>query len=308
MKRQLSQQEIDSLFQTGAAKDGAAESTVSFDFKRLDRIPKAQLSAIHHLHETFVRTFGTSLSAYLRSFVTGSLISVEQLPFSEFAEGLQSPTCIMYLSMLPYEGHTFVELTPALIAPILELILGSTGKLQTALDREMTEVEKDLIESFFHVLAQDLRETWKPVAAIGFGFTPIETKPQMSGRFAPAEAVVALGIELRIGETAGMINIAIPSITLKMMGQRFDQQWTSHKTSDPAVEQAIKERLLKALRVSVDCELRETIRLRDLLELAPGQIFKRGAELGPLDILVNGFPRFKAIVAQEQHKRVAMLQ
>ncbi len=310
IKHQLSQQEIDSFFQSAGTKEKGPDAAVPFDFRRLDRIPKSQIGAIHHLHETFVRTLSSSLSAYLRSFVSGSLISVEQLPYTDFAEALTSPTCMAYFGMQPYEGHSLIEVNPSLIAPILELVLGSNEKVVAELNREMTEVEQELIEGFFQILAHDLRETWKPVVEMDFAINSVETRPQLSGRFAPTEAVVAIAIELRIGDSAGMINVAIPSITLKMIGQRFDQQWTVHKSANPAIEMAIKRNLSRQLQVTVDCELAgETISLRDFLSLAPGDLLQGGAVLeGPASIVVNGVPKFQAALETEGNRLVAVIQ
>ena len=57
----------------------------------------------------------------------------------------------------------------------------------------------------------------------------VETEPQLLHLLAPNEAVVAIGVEIRIGETVGMMNIAMPSIIIKMMRQKFDQQWSVRK-------------------------------------------------------------------------------
>src|ERR1035438_515520 len=103
MNRQLTQQEIDAVFQNikGRAEDPATKA-VSFDFRRPDRIAKSQVRAIHLLHENFVRNLASSLSAYLRSYMTVNLISVEQLSYGEFLEGLPSPTRLVSLSSLPF--------------------------------------------------------------------------------------------------------------------------------------------------------------------------------------------------------------
>jgi flagellar motor switch protein FliM len=311
LKHQLSQHEIDSFFQASSPEREVASSpAVQFDFRRLDRIPKAQVSAIYHLHEAFVRTLASSLSAYLRQFVSGSLISVEQLPYSEFAEALQSPTCMAYLAMQPYEGHTLIEVNPALILPILDLVLGGDGKVTVDPHREMTEVEQSLIEGFYQIVVHDLRETWKPIVAVDFSIGSIETTPQVAGRFAATEAVVAIAIELRIGENVGMVNVAIPSITLKMMGERFDQQWTVHKSENPVTEAAIKRRLVRNLRVTVDCELAgPSLRIQDILNLAPGQVLGNlpGFD-GPMDILVNGVSKFKGTLGSPGKGLMAVIQ
>jgi flagellar motor switch protein FliM len=62
LSRELSQQEIDAVFQN--MTDRKRESpAVKFDFRRPDRIPKSQVRAIHLLHDTFVRNLVSSLSA-----------------------------------------------------------------------------------------------------------------------------------------------------------------------------------------------------------------------------------------------------
>ena len=73
----------------------------------------------------------------------------------------------------------------------------------------------------------------------------METEPQLLHLLAPNEAVVSIGIEVRIGETVGMMNIAMPSIVIKMMRQKFDQQWSVRKTHASEAEQ---RRVLRVLR------------------------------------------------------------
>jgi flagellar motor switch protein FliM len=310
VKHQLTQQEIDSVFDAAAGAHAAStDSVVPFDFRRLDRIPKSRVGAIHFLHDAFVRSLSSSLTVYLRSLVSGSLISVEQLPYSDFTETLPTPTCLVYLSMDPYQGHALIEVNPTLIGPILDLVLGGNGKVKTELGREITEVEKLLMEGFFQVVTHDLREIWKPVAAINFAGSAIETSPQLSGRFVPSEAVVAIAMELRIGENVGMVNLVIPSITLKTVGQRFDQQWTSNRTENPATEIAIKRKLSRELKVTLECVYsRNTILMKDLLSLSVGKILTLGPAFDEnWDILVNGTPKFRGTVRVSPKNQLAVV-
>ena len=70
MKKVLSQEEIDAVFQ-GTSADTTKEVTpdvASFDLSHLDRIPKSQLRAIHLVHENFVRNLASQpvgVSAFL---------------------------------------------------------------------------------------------------------------------------------------------------------------------------------------------------------------------------------------------------
>jgi flagellar motor switch protein FliM len=312
LKHQLSEQETDSLFDVAAnahpSDDGGA---IPFDFRRLDGIPKSQVGAIQCLHETFVRTLTSSLTIYLRTFVSGSLISVEQLPYSDFAKALANPACLVYLSMEPYEGHALIEVSPILIAPILDLVLGGSGKINIEMDREITEVEKALLEGFFQLLIHDLRETWKPVVALSFAAGVIETKPQPSGGFVPSEAVVAVAMEVRIGEAVGMVSLALPAITLKTMGQKFDQQWTPQRAENPATELVIKRRLARDLEVTVECEYSgATINMKDFLNLAPGEVFALGAAFDEtVDVLINGTTKFRgALAVSPKNSRTVVIE
>src|SRR5208337_4637182 len=123
LNRQLSQQEIDVVFQRMQDRRHKTPA-IKFDFRRPDRIPKSQVRAIHMLHDTFVRNLVTSLSAYLRSYLTVNLVSVEQLSYAEFLDGLPSPTCMVSLGLSPYDGNGVLELNPSLVFPILEMLLG----------------------------------------------------------------------------------------------------------------------------------------------------------------------------------------
>jgi len=65
-----------------------------------------------------------------------------------------------------------------------------------------------------------------------------------------------------------MMNIAMPSIVIKMMRQKFDQQWSVRKTHASEAEQ---RRVLRVLR-QASCGWRAhggpTLSVRDLLDCA----------------------------------------
>lgn len=310
-KRALSQQEIDDYFQNSGKTESAPTETEAtpFDFRRLDRIPKSQVSVVHFLHEAFVRTLASSLSVYLRSYVSGNLISVEQLPFADFVDALQSPTCTVYLTMQPYEGHCLVEINNSLLAPILDSVLGGNGKIKIELNREITDVEETMLETFFKIIAHDLVEAWRTVVQIDFAVDALERKPQLSKRIARNEAVVAISIELNIGETVGMINLAIPSITLKMMSQRFDQQWSVRKSVSPEIEGMIARRMSDQLHVNTELALLgATLTLSDLMAMKPGDVLELGIPFdGKATVRVNGYTAFKGdLVAVDETRSLVV--
>jgi flagellar motor switch protein FliM len=304
LSRQLSQQEIDAVFQNMQDRKPGAPAA-RFDFRRPDRIPKSQVRAIHLLHDTFVRNLVSSLSAYLRSYLTVNLVSVEQLSYSEFLDGLPSPTCMVSLGLRPYDGNGVLELNPSLVFPILEMLLGGTGRQSFNIQRDITEIEQKLLDGLIRIILNDLHEAWKGVTSVEFTVESMETEPQLLHLLAPNEAVVAIGVEVRIGEAVGMMNIAMPSIVIKMMRQKFDQQWSVRKTHASQSEQNRILRILRGASLTIEGRLEgPTLTVEDLLELGDGHLitFDYPVERS-IELTVNGTPRFIGHVVAAGRKR-----
>src|SRR5438270_10193518 len=151
--RVLTQEEIDDVFRNlrDTPEEDPAKKAIPYDFRRPDRIAKDQLRAIHLLHENFARTLAASLSAYLRAYVAVNLVSVEQLSFMEFSQCLPSPTCLVALGMKPFEGSAVLELNPALVFPIIEMLLGGSTKSLLKVNREITEIEQSVLDGIFRI-------------------------------------------------------------------------------------------------------------------------------------------------------------
>jgi flagellar motor switch protein FliM len=312
MSRQLSQQEIDAVFEKNKRSDHDVpfDRSEPFDFRRPDRIAKSQLRAIHLLHEAFARNLASSLSAYLRSYMTVNLISVEQLSYGEFLEGLASPSCIVSLSLKPYDGNALIEINPSLVFPILEIILGGRGKTSETKRREITEIEQHLLDTLFRIILNDLKEAWKSVAVINFKIEAIATEPQMVQILSPMEAVVAIAIEIRVGESSGTLNVAIPAINIKMIGQKFEQQWMLRKTDPTQAEQTRMLTLLHNSMVRMDARLEgPRLKVRDLLDLELGDCLKFDYLIEKdLQCLMNGRLKFQGHIIDHHHKRALIVK
>jgi flagellar motor switch protein FliM len=311
--RVLSQEEIDSVFRNLrdlSVDDDPALRAQPYDFRRPDRIAKDQLRAIHLLHENFARSLGSSLSAYLRAYAVVNLVSVEQLSFIEFSQCLPSPSCMISLSMRPYDGNAVLEINPTLVFPILEMLLGGPGKGTAKPDREVTEIEQSILESLYRIILNDLRAAWHQVCALDFKVEAFETEPQLLQILAPNEAVVAISMEVRIGESAGMMNLGIPSIIIKMLRQKFDQQWSVRRTEATEEEHARLLRLIKPSEMMMEARLRgPTLSVQDLVRVEPGHVLTFDHPLDkPIDLLINGRLKFRGHVVGAGRKRAVHIE
>jgi flagellar motor switch protein FliM len=312
--RVLSQDEIDNVFKKlkeGAdADEDPAKKAQVYDFRRPDRIAKDQLRAIHILHENFARSLASSFSAYLRAYVAVNLVSVEQLSFMEFTQCLPSPTSLIALGMKPFDGTAVLEINPSLVFPILEMLLGGSGKVATKIVREVTEIEQSILEGLIRIILQDLRNAWHAVATMEFSIEAHETEPQLLQFLAPNEAVVAISMEVKIGDAAGMMNIGIPSIIVKMLRQKFDQQWSVRKSEATQDEHARMLRLIRPANFLLDARLNgPTMGVATLLDLTEGDVVAFDYPMDrPVDITINGKLKYRGEVVTTGRKRAFQVQ
>ncbi len=262
MSTQLSQDEIDRLFRSrsGQGEGGGSPESVAapYDFRRPDRIPKEQLRSIHLMHDFLARNLASSLGAYLRAYVTVSLVSVEQISFGEFLQYLPTPTCISSVAMPQMDGSAVLEINPTLVVPMLDILLGGSGKVTESEPRELTEIEQSIVEGVLRIILQDLRTAWAPVAMIDFKVDAVETQPQLMQILSSNEAIVAIGFEIIMGESRGMMNFGVPSILVKMVGQKFEQQWSIRRRSSAEADHGRMREMAKSARVQVGAQISGT--------------------------------------------------
>jgi flagellar motor switch protein FliM len=285
--------------------DDPSKRAQAYDFRRPDRIAKDQLRAIQLLHENFARSLASSLSAYLRAYVAVNLIAVEQLSFMEFSQCLPSPSCLVSLGLRPYEGNAVLELNPGLVFPIIEMLLGGGTRTALKINREITEIEQSVLDGMFRITLQDLKTAWHPVTPLEFTIEAHETEPQLLRILAPNEAVVAVSLEVKIGENSGMMNIGIPSIVVKMLRNKFDQQWSIRKSESTENEQARVLRLVGQAQMRLDGRLNgPTMRVEDLMDIQNDDVLTFDYPVGRLvDLTVNGKLKYRGRVVGSGRKR-----
>jgi flagellar motor switch protein FliM len=308
MDRVLTQSEIDNAFNAAHEHDAAPlplEEAQPYNFCRTDRIAKDQIRTIHLLHENFARSMASSLSAYLRSYVVVNLISVEQLAFVEFTQSLPSPTCIVAMSMKPYDSSAVLEMNPSLVFPLLEMLLGGSAKAPKKMDREITEIEQSILDGLLRVILHDLESAWTAIAPMQFTIDNHETEPQLLQVLAQNEAVVAISIEIRIGENSGMMNLGIPSILVKMLRQKFDHLRTVRKAQSSDEEHARVLRLIRPAAMHLDARLEgPTVPMKTLLDLQSGDVLVFDHPVHrPIDLWVNGKLKYERAVVASGSKR-----
>lgn len=309
----LSQEEIDNVFQlmsSSAVPVRNQNVATPYDFRRPDRIPKDQLREIHLLHENFCRNVAGSLSAYLRAGVTVSLISVLQLSYAEFLQSFPSPTSICILSLKPFDGKGVLELNPSIVFPIIEILLGGQANQANTPTRETTEIEQSILEGVLRLITRDLRDAWSGVAQFELAVEKMETEPQLVQTLSANEAVVAIAIEIRVGECSGLLNFGIPAGVVKPLRQRFDHRWNTRQSEPSQDELARLKRLTAQAAMEVSAEIAgPVISLKSLLGMQVGDTIALDYPVNrPVQLSINGKPKYHGRIANQDGKKAVQIE
>jgi len=107
-----------------------------------------------------------------------------------------------------------------------------------------------------------------------------------------------------------MMNIAMPSIVIKMMRQKFDQQWSLRKTNASQTEQFRILRFLRDASLALEARLTgPTLTVHDLLGLEEGQLLTFDYPVGrAVDLEVNGGRKFSGHVVSTGKKRAFQIE
>jgi len=278
-----------------------------YDFKRPERVSKDQMRALQTLHEAFARNFGASLSGFLRTIVEVKVATCEQMTYSEFISGLPNPTSFNLIEADGLDGQICLEISPLIIYPIIDRLLGGNSADLFIPQRPTTAIENRLIGNVNARGLSALAEAWSAVRKLEFRVGATESNPQLVQIVPPNEVVIVIGFELKMTNRAGTMNLCIPYNAIEsLMEELSNQSWFAQAKGQHENE-SIKQ-ISKALGragLGVQALLAETtITLQDLLVMRPGDIIStERAAAKPVVICVEGERKFLADVGQHRGNR-----
>ena len=314
MQNPLSQNEIDSLFAAAQPKRKSELTAQSKSVERCDLSKSKALSAelvraVNTLHESFARRLSDSLGTYLRTACEMSLISVEQLRYSEFLGGIPDRSYLATLRMLPIDAGSLVLLDLSLVFPIVDLALGGSGGDVTE-PRDTTEIEDQIIETAISFIARDLQSSWAPVVALDIQFDQRQPLSQSHALMLANERILSLNFEIRLLDVHGALKIALPAVvanallrklaTPGSLGERIPSRNTRRK---------IRESLLESYFLA-DLSLPPSpLTVRELLNIEPNYVLVLPTRADkPVQLNIAGRQMFDAHPVRKGSRKGARIE
>jgi flagellar motor switch protein FliM len=288
------------------ARRGQAEIR-DYDFKRPERVSKDQMRALESLHEGFARNFGAALSGFLRTIMEVKVANIEQMTFAEFTQSLPNPTCFNLLSCEPLEGHMCLDISPMIIYPVIDRLLGGSNADLFIPQRPLTAIEQRLVNKILDRAMNQLRESWSNVEDIQFQPEQMESNPALVQIVPPNEVVVVVGFELKMGGRSGTMSLCIPyNVIDPVVDKLSNQTWEQYKRNvrDDRLRHRVTEHL-EATKLRSNAELaRTSIKLADLMNLEEGDLITTDKPASrPVTLNIDGKRKFIGHVGQHKGNR-----
>ncbi len=296
-----------------AAKKALPKARIlAYDFKRPERVGKEQMRALQSLHEGLGRNLGASLSAVLRTIIEVKLISVDQLTYSEFVYSLEIPTCFNLLKPMPLEGNWILDISPSLLYPIIDRMLGGEISAESTLKRPLSEIEMRLANRVTGVFLRELKHAWANVVNLDIQVERVESNPQLVQIVPPNEVVIMVSFEVIMGNMRGMSNLCIPFNTIERVGSKLtSNSWVAYASSRASskTQDLLAEHLDGAMTDVVVTLANSKIKMKDLFDLQVGDIISTEKDVRtPLDVEVSNAVKFLASTGSYKGRKAIQIQ
>jgi len=277
MEKELGQEEIDALFQAARARSRAAPEparshVLPWSFSRSGQISNEQLRAISMLNDIFARNLTHHLGAWFRSRVQVSLVSAEQIPFSEFLLRIPELAYVCSVRLEPLHAVAVLQMDLTTAPSMIDLLLGGEGKATEP--HELTDIEESIFSGVVEAVCRELTTSWQPVG-LTFNFEKRQMQTQTPRLIPVSEKTLCLSFELRLAETSGLLNLSFPAVVSnailrRLAGERTRQRRHSIETRQRLLELTRSCRTNAALRlpaVRVPAEILGSLRVGSILRL-----------------------------------------
>jgi flagellar motor switch protein FliM len=110
---------------------------------------------------------------------------------------------------------------------------------------------------------------------------------------APNEVVLLLSFDIKIAETRGVLNFAIPASAIEAVGGSFARSWHRTRREPTALERAALHSNLLRVKMPVTAAIETNLVAGDLMKLRVGDVLALGHPVEyPVDVRVQGRPKF----------------
>lgn len=281
----LTQREIETLL-SGMGEHGAADASSAspgtepprefarFDFRMPRRLSSRQLQTFNAIHDNFAEAFSSFLVSRLQTTVSASVVSVEQMFYSEYVSATARPNCLYVFCIEALGAKAVMEFSPSLVLAVIARMLGGTTELVVE-TRPITKIEQSIVKSIVQRAVEELQRAWASITESNFALQRYETEPDFIQIAPTSEIVLVVKIEVTLGEHRYGMSLCFPTLPLEGVLATMQTQQNAHGTRSHEQKEWTEAilRSLEPTKLSVTGVLGQaTLTLRQLKELEVGDL------------------------------------
>jgi len=243
--------------------------------------------------------------AYLRIVFDCSLVSAEHLTFLEFIQRIPENAYLASIDLAPVGATAVLQLDLTIAFPIIDVMLGGERK-SGEITRDITEIEEQVLEGIVRIMCRELQTAWQAIA-LEFKFGARQQLLQTQRFMPPEEKNLCLSFEIKMSETRGTLNLAIPAVVSNALLRKISADFSYQRRRGPIEGRLqIQKKLLNCFSPVELSMPGLQVPLENITGLAPGDLlsFSRNAS-APAVMLVDGVPLCSATPVRVNTRRAA---
>ncbi len=259
------------------------------------------------INDIFARNLTHHLGAWFRSRAQVSLVSAEQIPFSEFLLRVPELAYVCSVKLEPLRARSVLQMDLTTAPSMIDLLLGGEGK--PAEPRELTDIEEAILSGVVEAVCRELTTAWQPVG-LTFSFEKRQMPTQTPRLIPVSEKTLCLSFELRLAEASGLLNLAFPAVVSNAILRRLAGEKTRQRRHSPATRQRMLELAGRAsTRVALQLPAAR-VAAEALGSLCPGEILELGLPTrSTAQLRAGSVALFSAApVGQAEHRAAHLLE
>lgn len=293
MAEVLSQSQIDALL--NAARSGEMDVNSNddskskqrdypkYDFYSPKKFTRDRLKMISSIFESYVRILSSQLNTILHANCELEVDTVEEQRYFEFSNALTEHdvlTVVYDTREQSTESEPILfHITTGVMVNMLDYQLGGKGGSESEIssDYEYTDIELRLYSDFMQTLVENLSSAWKNYITIGFRMQRIEVNPTLVQLIGVDEAVVIVGITVRMPTISGRLSVCLPGTLLGDIFNEMNRETASQRQLPSKHDSDGIMEYLRDSELEIIAELEHTfLKIGDILHLHVGDVIDLG--------------------------------
>jgi flagellar motor switch protein FliM len=172
------------------------------------KLSRENSRALQIAFETFARQASTVMTSALRSVCTFTLISGEQLTYTEYIETLPDPSYLTIFTLDPIQQPAALQMPLAATMACVDHLLGGPGTPGQP-ERPLTDLESAVVGGLYERLVAEVRYAFASLVPVNPEIVGVEYSPQLAQVAAAADTMVVARMILQQGTVEHDVSLCL---------------------------------------------------------------------------------------------------